>query len=137
MNKVVLDTCVVIDFIQNRKPYSESAKEIFYLIADKKIEGNITANTVADIYYLTHKYTHNHVASKKIISKLLSLVDTLDVNKDDVLNALDSEINDYEDAILHESARRNKINVIVTRNIKDYKNAVIDVETPADFLKRF
>lgn len=35
--KVLIDTCVVIDLLQNRVPFSNDAKKIFYLIGDKKL----------------------------------------------------------------------------------------------------
>lgn len=60
--KVLIDTCVVIDLLQNRVPFSNDAKKIFYLIGDKKINGCITANSCTDIYYITRKALHDEDA---------------------------------------------------------------------------
>jgi len=35
--------------------------------------------------------------------------------------ALDSEINDFEDAVIDESAQKEKLECIITRNLDDFK----------------
>ena len=76
--KVLIDTCVVIDLLQNRVPFSDDAKKIFYLIGDKKINGCITANSCTDIYYITRKALHDTEAAKDVMKKLFKLVTILD-----------------------------------------------------------
>ncbi|CAN5483961.1 hypothetical protein BH23BAC3_BH23BAC3_05720 [soil metagenome] len=54
------------------------------------------------------------------------------VNRSVLENALESEIGDYEDAVLHQSAVN--LDVIVTRNQKDFKKSVLPVYNPTEFL---
>lgn len=49
-------------------------------------------------------------------------------------NALESDWNDFEDSVKHESAQQINADIIVTRNQADYKNSTVRVMTPADFL---
>jgi predicted nucleic acid-binding protein len=49
-------------------------------------------------------------------------------------NALKSKFSDFEDSVLHESARHAGAEYIITRNIKDFKNTKIPVFTPTEFL---
>lgn len=132
---VLLDTCIIIDVLQDRKPFSEDAKKIFLAVANKQIEGCITAKSVADIYYLTHKATHSNEKIREILSKLFSLFSLLDTTGYDCKNALFSSIADYEDAIMVETARNADIDYIVTRNIKDYTKSPVKVVSPSEFLK--
>ena len=132
---VLLDTCVIIDVLQDRQPFSEAAIKIFIAVANKQIEGCITAKSVADIYYLTHKATHSNEKSREILSKLFSLFSLLDTTGYDCKNALFSSIADYEDAIMVETARNADIDYIVTRNIKDYTKSPVKVVSPSEFLK--
>ena len=61
--------------------------------------------------------------------KLLSL-------ESDVVNkALDSNFEDFEDAIQHLIAKRYNCEAIITRNIRDYKHSDIPVFTPDQYLK--
>lgn len=132
---VLLDTCVIIDVLQDRQPFSEAAKKIFIAVANKQIEGCITAKSVADIYYLTHKATHSNEKSREILAKLFTLFSLLNTTGDDCKNALFSPIADYEDAIMVETAKNAGIDYIVTRNIKDYSKSPVKVTSPAEFLE--
>ncbi|MDO5020319.1 MAG: hypothetical protein Q4E29_07640 [Lachnospiraceae bacterium] len=44
----------------------------------KQFEGYITAKSVTDVYYLTHRLTHNDAETRKILSKLFTLFHLLD-----------------------------------------------------------
>ncbi|MCD4709760.1 MAG: PIN domain-containing protein, partial [Bacteroidales bacterium] len=55
-----------------------------------------------------------------------------------VKSALQSGFKDFEDAIQYHAALSDPdIDVIVTRNIKDYKKAELPVMTPGTFLKTY
>lgn len=53
--KAVIDTCVIIDALQKREPFWTDAFYIFLAIANRQLNGFITAKAVADIYYLNHR----------------------------------------------------------------------------------
>ena len=46
--------------------------------------------------------------------------------------AITSDVADYEDAVMVETAIANKVDFILTRNIKDYKKAKIKVISPTE-----
>lgn len=133
--RVLVDTCVIIDALQSRVPFAEDAQKIFIACAKKQIEGYITAKAVTDIYYLTHRLTHSDVETRKILSKLFTLFHLLDTTSLDCRKAISSELSDYEDALMVETAIRSEMNCIVTRNIKDYVKSPVKVYQPATFLK--
>ena len=133
--KVLLDTCVIIGTLQDRKPFSEDSKNIFLYAANDLFSGYISAKSVTDIYYLLHKVTHDIVATKEIINKLFSLFDVLDTAGTDCKKAILSETSDYEDAVMIESALRGGIDCIVTRNEKDYSKSPVKVYSPKQFIK--
>ena len=133
--RVLIDTCIIIDALQSRVPFAEAAQKIFLASANKKFEGYITAKSVTDIYYLTHRLTHSDMETRKILSKLFMLFQLLDTTSLDCRKAISSEMNDYEDAIMVETAVRSGMDCIVTRNIKDYTKAAVNVLDPLAFLK--
>ena len=61
----------------------------------------------------------------------------LDSKADEAREALFSSINDYEDALMVKTALANNIDMIVTRNMKDYVNADIKIVNPDELLKLF
>ena len=132
--KALMDTCIIIDALQNRHPFCEEAQKIFLLCANDEFEGFLTAKAITAIYYLTHRQLHNDKATREIIVKLCKLFDIVDTSSMDIINALSSEVSDFEDAVMIESAIRYETDCIVTRNVKDYSKSSLPVFTPKEFI---
>ena len=135
MTDLFIDTDVILDFLTDRKPFSREAAIIFTLIEQRKLKGYASSLTFSNLYYLLRKFeSHNTVISKlDSLSKMLTLVK---VEEQTIKKALASGFPDFEDSIQYFSAVENrKIDVIITRNTKDYKKSDISVMTPGDYLK--
>ena len=133
--RVLVDTCVIIDALQSRVPFAEAAQKLFIYSANMQFEGYITAKSITDIYYLTHRLTHSDAETRKILSKLFTLFHLLDTTSLDCRKAISSEIGDYEDAIMVETAIRSEMDCIVTRNVKDYAKSSVKVCEPSALIK--
>ncbi len=132
--RALIDTCIIVDALQSRQPFCAEAQEIFLAAANKRFSGFITAKSATDIYYLTHRYTHNDKDTRTILNTLFVLFDLLDTAGMDCRRAISSDISDFEDAVMVESALRCDIDCIVTRNLKDYTKSSVPVYAPSDFL---
>ena len=73
--KVMLDTCVVLDFLQGREPFFDDALNVFIAIANDEIHGFITASSVTDIYYIIQRCTHKHERSREILNSRRAKID--------------------------------------------------------------
>jgi len=63
-------------------------------------------------------------------------LDVLNIDKGLITKELSSDFKDFEDALQNYSAEQsNEIDVIITRNIKDYKNSRLLVMLPDNYLK--
>ena len=133
--RVILDTCIIMDAIQNREPFAEDAKNIVRAAANKWFTGCITAKSSTNIYYLTHRCTHSDKDTRAILTKLFILFDVVDTAGMDARKAISSQVSDYEDAVMIETAMREDADCIVTRNIKDYSKSPVPVYDPAEFLR--
>jgi predicted nucleic acid-binding protein len=135
MRNLFIDTDVIIDFLIDRKPFSREAAIIFTLIEHKKLKGFSSSLTFSNLYYVLRKIeSHNRVISK--LDSLSKIVGILKVEEQTIRNALASGFPDFEDSIQYFSAADSKkIDVIITRNIKDFKKSEIPVMTPGDYLK--
>ncbi|MCG8307336.1 MAG: PIN domain-containing protein [Cytophagales bacterium] len=135
VNKVFVDTDVIIDFLIDRQPHAIWSSKIFNLADQGEVELYTSSLIINNIHYITRRIIGTN-KSKEIILALLDLLEVLEVSKSDILNALKSEIKDFEDAIQHSVAIKNSgINSIITRNTKDYKHSKISVFSPEAFLK--
>lgn len=135
MKNVLIDTDVILDFFFDRKPFSEKAAIILSLCETNKINGCITPVICSNVYYLLRKTaTHEKVIEK--LRLLLSFIDVLQINKEIIMEALNSNFNDFEDALQNFSASNaGNIDAIITRNIKDFSKSQLGVLTPDNYLK--
>ena len=133
--RALIDTCVIVDALQSRTPFCKAAEGVFLAAANRRFDGFLSAKSVADIYYLTHRATHSDGETRKLLGKLFTLFDLLDTTGMDCRRALSSDIADYEDAVMAESALRGEIDCIVTRNLKDYRASPVRTVSPEAFLE--
>jgi len=134
MNKVFIDTDVILDFLIGREPYAIDAARIFSLAERKTVLICTTGLVFSNAYNILRKLgPHKKVIEK--LTQLARLIDVIGLPKTAVMQALESNFNDFEDALQHYAAQAEDARVIVTRNIKDYKNRELAVLTPDQYLK--
>lgn len=134
--RILVDTCIIIDALQNREPWSKNAQQLFLLAANRQLDAFITAKSVTDIYYLMHRVTHSDKETRNVLSRLFVLFSLVDTVGTDCRYALSSEVSDYEDAVMIETAIRTQMDAIVTRNIKDYSKSALPVLTLEELLQK-
>lgn len=134
MIKVLLDTCIVIDALQSREPFAQSAQNIFLATATDQCQAFLTAKEITDIYFLAHHALHSKESTEQVISKLFSLFTILDTTAEDVEQAIALPLSDYEDGVMVETAIREKMDCLVTRNLKGYQKAPFTIYSPEEFL---
>ena len=135
MKKILIDTDVILDFFFDRKPFSENASIILSHCEKGLLSGYITPVIISNVYYMLRR-TAKHQKVIEKIRKLLLIINILQIDKEVVEKALTSEFKDFEDALQNFAAINNgEIEVIVTRNIKEYKKSEIAVLTPESFVK--
>jgi predicted nucleic acid-binding protein len=136
MKKIFLDTNILVDLIADRKPFSKFAIEIFQSAESKKVQLFTSSHSIATTYYLLKK----HVDDKALRSILLGLFDFLSVIPVDIevlSKGLRSKQKDFENAVqIFCATSIEKMDCIVTRNIKDFKGSVIPVFAPDDYCSR-
>lgn len=135
MTNILLDTDIILDFFFDRKPYSEHSAKVLSLCESNEIKGFITPVILSNLYYLLRQSsTHERVIEK--LSQLISITEVLLIDRTSIIHALNSNFKDFEDALQNFSAECNgNINLILTRNLKDFKNSSLGVMTPENYLK--
>lgn len=136
MQKVFLDTHIVIDFLGERKNFYDPAAKLLTLADKKKIEVLTSPTSISNTYYLLSKFENTKIALEKIRKfKLLCGIATMD--NEVVEKAIHSDFKDFEDAMQYFSALASRCDVIITRNEKDFKNALVPVMNAESFLQAF
>lgn len=131
--RVLLDSDVILDLVLDRKPFVEQTAELFKLHEQGEIDGYISSITPVNVFYLTRKFKGID-AAKQAVQLLLSSLNVCPLDQTVLENAQELGFKDYEDAVQCASAAGSRLEAIITRNVKDYKKAVLPIFTPADFL---
>ncbi len=135
MTRILIDTDVILDFFFDRQPFSENAAKVFSLCELQEIKGFVTPVIIGNVYYLLRQIAkHEKVVEK--LKLLVSITEILVIDKAIIVQALNSPFKDFEDALQNYSAEFDtEIDIILTRNTKDFKNSLLAVMTPDNFMK--
>ena len=135
MIHLFLDTNIVIDFLTDRKPFSSLAGKLFDYSEKGEINLYLSAVSYNNIYYVVRKVS-SHKDTIRILSRLLEMTEVIDLTSSSIKESLNSEFNDFEDALQYYSAKLNpNISGIVTRNGIDFKHSSISIFTPEEAIK--
>lgn len=133
MIKVFVDTDICLDVLTGRKPCNVMAEKLFSLADLGKIKVYVSSLCFANIdYILTHQYKRKD--SRQAIAKFKTIVNVLSVDDKIIELSIASGFNDFEDAIQYNTAIENNLQVLITRNTKDFKKVKIKIMTPDVFL---
>lgn len=104
--------------------------------ADKNnIDLSISALAIANTSYTLLRHT-SASSTKEILRKLRLIVKILPLDDKVIGLALnDNSFNDFEDGLQYFTAIENSQDIIITRNLKDFKNAKLPVMTARQFLE--
>ncbi len=136
MKKIFLDTNIIIDFLGEREGFYKASAKILTLADKKKIQVYTSPSSISNVFYVLAKYENPKIALEKISKfKLLCSMSVMD--EEVVEKAIHSDFKDFEDAMQYFSALASNCDIIITRNEKDFKNALIPVMNAEEFLQIF
>lgn len=133
MKKVFLDTNIVADLFLKREPFCENSLKLFTLGFHKKITLYVSSLSYATLAYLVRKMKKEERVL--LFEKLRNITETTTVDRLTVDKALISDFSNLEDALQYYSAVNAKVDVVLTRNKKDFVEANVPVMTPDEFFK--
>jgi predicted nucleic acid-binding protein len=130
--KLFLGTNILFDITANREPFSKWAIKIFKDSKKGKWKLYTSSASILTTHYIIEKQIGSNQA-KRILKILLNRPEVQDITKRKLLTALTTNFKDYEDSVQHECAKRCKrVDYIITRNKKDFKNSIITVMSPEE-----
>lgn len=134
--RVLIDTNVLLDVLLNRVLFVQDAVSVLN-ISDNNLKKYVSATTITDIYYIAYKELHEKQIVKDLIKKLLKIVHVADVSEQEIILAIDSDWDDFEDSVQYAVAESHGFDAIITRDISDFKESSIPVVSPRDFVNNF
>ncbi|NBC84305.1 MAG: PIN domain-containing protein [Bacteroidetes bacterium] len=135
MRKLFVDTNIVIDLLSRREPFFEEAAELFSLADKKQVELSVSSLTVANTSYALLRQMDSNKA-KSILRKLRLILKILPLDDKIVgLTLNDDTFTDFEDGLQYFTAIEYEQEVIITRNLMDFKNSKLPTMTAKQFIE--
>jgi predicted nucleic acid-binding protein len=108
---------------------------LFTLADENEVNLYISSLTFANTHYVLSKEL-NADETRKVLIKFKLLMKILPLDDRILELALSSDFKDFEDGIQYYTALENKLEIIITRNKKDFKTAKLPVLTAKEYLNR-
>jgi len=135
MKKIFVDTNIVIDLLSRREPFFEEASTLFSLADKKQIELTLSSLTIANTSYALLRQMDSNKA-KSILRKLRLIVKILPLDDKIIGLAInDDSFTDLEDGLQYFTALENGQELIITRNLKDFKNSKLPTMTAKQLIE--
>lgn len=127
--KVLFDTNVILDALLEREQFYEDAAALFRAIGKGKIEAFVSGTSIKDAYYIISKQISKE-RGLQAVQELLKIMQICNVDRKVLERAVELNFKDFEDAIQVAAAEPEDLDVIVTRDIKDFKGSPVPIVTP-------
>ena len=135
MRHIFLDTNVIIDFLAGREPFATDAAYLFDAVVSGTCKIYVCALSFNNIWYILSQ-TLKDTRTIGLLKELEKMTLIAPVTQKIIRQALDGKFKDFEDALQNFAARNsNEIQIILTRNIKDFQNSSLAIITPEMYLK--
>jgi predicted nucleic acid-binding protein len=134
--KILIDSDVLLDIALERQAFVDDSEQAVSKALRMRFELYFTSIALANSIYLITKYKSQADAIAFILA-VLEFGSVIDANTEAFKNALNNNYRDLEDGIQIEAAKQAKVDLIITRNLRDYQNDQIPVKTPEQYLASF
>ena len=134
MDRLFVDTDVIIDLLDQRDPFYLPAAYLFSKADKKELKVIISSLSFTSIHYVLRKNMTN-LESRKVLAKMKTFTQVGSVDEKIIDLALVSAFSDFEDAVQYYTALENMASVIITRNLRDYKKSAIPVMSAEGYLR--
>ncbi len=133
--KILVDLSVFLDVIQKNNAHYENSSAVLSKVLMREIDGVLTGNSLAAIFYAVSKFSDTQRAND-MIDWFLANFEVASVDKSVFISARNSDIQDFEDAVTAFSAEFSECDFIISRNLRNFGNAPITVLTPEELLNQ-
>jgi len=136
MKRVFIDTNIFLDILFRREQFVDDALSIFDMAVDGQIVLLISDLSIANIKYITRKEisTEEFYNLIQIFRPIFTIVP---LGAEVIDKAISLQASDFEDALQYFSAVQAEADCLVTRNIKDFGFANMEVLDSKTFVDKY
>ena len=132
--RILIDTNILLDYLLEREPFFEDAKNVILSCIDGNTKGCIAAHSIPNMFFILRK-DYNAKERREILLNLCTIFDVEGIDKSKLLSGLANEnFSDFEDCLQMECAKSYGAEYIVTRNVSDYSISDVMAIQPSEYL---
>lgn len=135
MNKIFVDSDVLLDLLLDREPFSDDIAKIIEISVESDTKLYTSPISICNINYIIGRLENKKKADSKT-KKILELVSIESVGQKVVDDASLSAFKDFEDSIQNFCAVESGHKILITRNTKDYRESQLSILTPKEYLAK-
>ncbi|AZQ43990.1 type II toxin-antitoxin system VapC family toxin [Nonlabens ponticola] len=134
MKRLLVDTNIVIDLLAQREPFYKDAALLFSKADRQEVSLFISSLSFANTNYILSKSMAARDA-RSILRKFKIIVGVLSLDEKIIELALnDNNFKDFEDGLQYYTAVENQLDIIITRNKKDFKSTNLPIMNAGEYL---
>lgn len=135
VSKILIYTNILLDYLLEREPFFENAKEVILTCTEGNTKGCIAAHSISNMFFILRR-DYDAKERKEVLKNLCMIFDVEGIDKTKLLLGLENEdFSDFEDCLQMECAKSYGAEYIVTRNVSDYSVSDIKAILPSEYLE--
>lgn len=135
VSKILIDTNILLDYLLEREPFFEDAKEVILTCTEGNTKGCIAAHSISNMFFILRR-DYDAKERREVLKNLCMIFDVEGIDKTKLLLGLENEdFSDFEDCLQMECAKSYGAEYIVTRNVSDYSVSDIKAILPSEYLE--
>jgi predicted nucleic acid-binding protein len=127
--KLLIDTDVLLDVALGREPHVQASAAVLKWV-EAGGKAAVASHSIANCAYLLKN-------ARPFLRALMQIVEVAAVGKNETRRALDLPMTDLEDTLQVAAAESWGADLIITRNLRDYRRSPVKAISPDEFLKKF
>jgi predicted nucleic acid-binding protein len=132
--RVMVDTNVILDVWLLREPYWKESATLVSWVEQGKLAGYLCPTTITTLHYLG-KSALGEKQARVLLGQLLDIFNVGVLTPEIFRDALSSRITDFEDAVIEAVSLATEVDLIATRNLKDFRRSRVHAKSPAQLLQ--
>ena len=130
--RLLLDTCVLMDYFLGREPFVRDVRRLFVMRSFRDAELWTSAKSYTDLFYVGER-AHGPAKMQEMIERALPALRVCSIDQADIRAALGERWDDFEDCIVWQAARKVRADYLITRNVADFARSDVPALSPAAF----
>ena len=130
---VLIDINIILDVLLQREPFYSASAGLLAAVEKGKISGYVSAHGITTLFYILQK-GKSSAEAHAIITGLFQILKVAPVGHSTIEQALNLQFRDFEDAVQMVCAMEQKVDCLITRNVRDYQVSLLPVLQPVDYL---